>query len=167
MQYPYSDEVPVRGWSNRPGRNSVPVVAKLRDEDVLFRERIASVLRELRRTSGWTRAEAAEAIGVPDTTLGKWERAEHAPKGYDLGRLYRGYRKWGARWQWFMDPPEVIQINPVRAQLDALEARGAIAADEREARVAARRRAAAEKRAAARGIPPTDTPPGSPPKSRK
>jgi transcriptional regulator with XRE-family HTH domain len=137
-------------------------VAKLRDEDVLFRDRIAKVLRELRATSGWTRPEAAEAIGVPDTTLGKWERAEHAPKGYDLGRLYRGYRRWGAKWQWFLDPPAVVEVNPIRGHLDALEQRGAIASDERDARVAERRRAAAAKRAAGRGKSPRRSQPRSP-----
>ena len=134
---------------------------KLRDEDVLFRERIARVLRELRQTSGWTRPEAAEQIGVPEATLGKWERGEHAPKGYDLGRLYRGYRRWGARWQWFLNPPEVVEINPIRAKLDALEERGAIAADEREERVQARRRATVARRVAGRGKPPKGTRPRS------
>jgi transcriptional regulator with XRE-family HTH domain len=138
-------------WPDHQRRLSVGAVPKLRDEDVLFRERIARVLAELRRSSGWTRDEAAEAIGVPAATLGKWERGEHAPKGYDLGRLYRTYRTWGADWQWFLEPPEVIEINPIRAALNALEERGAIAADEREARVEARRRATAAKRAAARG----------------
>lgn len=123
---------------------------KLRDEDVLFRERIARVLRELRQASGWTRSEAAEAIDVPEATLGKWERGEHAPKGYDLGRLFRVYRPWGARWQWFLEPPAVVEINPIRARLDALAERGAIAAAEAEARVEARRHAAAAKRAGVR-----------------
>jgi transcriptional regulator with XRE-family HTH domain len=137
-------------------------VAKLRDEDVLFRDRIAKVLRELRTTSGWTREEAAEAIGVPPDTLGKWERGQHAPKGYDLGRLYRGYVRWGADWKWFLNPPEVLEVNPIRARLDELERRGAIAADEREARVAARRHASAAKRAASRGKQPGRTKPRSP-----
>jgi hypothetical protein len=35
-------------------------VPKLRDEDVVFRERLAQVLRDLRAVSGWTREEAAE-----------------------------------------------------------------------------------------------------------
>lgn len=134
----------------------------MRDEDKLFKARIARVLVELRRSSGWTREEAAEEIGVPVATLGKWERAEHAPKGYDLGRLYRAYRRWGARWQWFLEPPNVpVEINPIRSRLDALAARGAIAADEREKRVEARRRATAAKRAASRGRPPKRKPPRS------
>jgi len=141
-------------------------VAKPRDEDVLFRERIARVLRELRATSGWTRAEAAEAIDVPEATLGKWERGEHAPKGYDLGRLFRAYRRWGARWQWFLDPPEVVEINPIRERLAALEERGAIAADEREARVQARRRAVVAKRGGGPGRPPTTGGPRPTPRSR-
>jgi hypothetical protein len=75
----------------------------------------------------------------------------HAPKGYDLGRLYFGYERWGADWRWFLSPPEVVpEVNPVRTRLDELERAGAIAADEREARVRARRQLAVERRAASR-----------------
>lgn len=137
-------------------------VPKLTKEDVLFKDRIAKVLLNLRETSGETREQAAERIGVPPDTLGKWERAQYAPKGYNLGRLYRGYVEWGAKWEWFFDPPEVVVIDPVRSHLDALEASGAIAAHEREAKAAARRRPAAAKQGAARGTSSKRTPPRSP-----
>lgn len=148
-------------WSPFPTRPSVPSVPKPPGEDALYRDRIARVLRELRQSSGWTRSEAAEAIDVPEATLGKWERAEHAPKGYDLGRLFRAYQRWGAQIEWFLEPPEVVEVNPIRARLDELEQHGAIAADEREARVRARRQSAVAKRVAGRGTPPTGRGPRS------
>jgi transcriptional regulator with XRE-family HTH domain len=126
-------------------------VPKIRDEDKVFAERLGNVLSALRDTTGETRPEAAERLGVSETSLGRWERGEFAPKGYDLGRLYRGYLEWGADWQWFFDPPEVVTLNPVRSRLDALAQSGAIRADEAEKRVEERRRAAAAKRAAAHG----------------
>lgn len=149
-------------WSHSPAPPTVPDVPKIRDEDRRFAERLGGVLRDLRSRSGWTREEAAEKIGVNAGTLGRWERAEYSPKGYDLGRLYRGYVTWGAQWEWFFDPPERVEINPVRARLDELERAGAIAADEREARVANRRQQAVAKRAAARDKSSTRSQPRSP-----
>lgn len=121
----------------------------------MFARRMGKVLLSLRGVAGWTREEAAEAMDLSSGTLGRWERGEYPPKGYDLGRLYRGYQPWGAQWEWFFDPPEVVSVDPVKARLDELELAGAIAVEEREARVAERRRRAAEKRAAARRNRPT------------
>lgn len=126
-------------------------VPRRRDEDVLFAERLSYVLRALRAASGMSQEEAAEAIGVSLAKLSRWEQAVNAPKGYDLGRVYAGYERWGADWHWFFDPPEVIPaVDPVKAYLDGLARSGAIAADEAEARVRARHLRAVEKRAAAR-----------------
>lgn len=137
-------------WSNSLVAATIPPVPKVREEDRQFALRLGRVLRELRARSGETRDQAAERMDFNAGTLGRWERGDFPPKGYDLGRLYRGYTRWGAQWEWFFDPPEVVEVNPVRARLDELERDGTIAADEREARVEARRRAAAAKRAAAR-----------------
>lgn len=108
------------------------------------------MLRELRRVTGWTQEQAAEAIGVPISKIGRWERADFAPKGYDLGRLYRAYAPHGADWKWFFDPPEIVVVNPVRAHLDAL-ARGAtsLALEDLE-REQGEHRAAATRRASRR-----------------
>lgn len=149
-------------WPSSPAPASVGLVPKLSDEDYQFKQRISEVLKALRASSGWTREEAAEAIGVNAGTLGRWERGEYAPKGYDLGRLYRGYVAWGAQWEWFFDPPAVVRISPVRDQLDALAAAGAIAGDEREARVQARRQQAVARRRASLDKRPTGTRRGSP-----
>lgn len=139
------------GWSIATASPYGAAVPSDAAEYDLFRTRIANVLRMLRAISGWTREEAAEALDVTAVSLGRWERGDNPPKGYDLGRLYEGYRRWGAQWEWFLRPPEIVpEVNPVRAHLDELERAGAIAADEREARVAARRRQAAQKRAASR-----------------
>ena len=149
-------------WPYSPAVPTVADMPRIREEDKLFAERLGSVLRSLRRNSAWTREEAAEQIGVSPTSLGRWERGEFAPKGYDLGRLYRGYVRWGAQREWFLDPPEVITIDPVKARLDELEQAGATAADEREERVAARRRRIAERRAAERDTRPAGTRPRLP-----
>jgi transcriptional regulator with XRE-family HTH domain len=92
-------------------------VPKISTEDRQFASRLGSVLRELRAAAGWTQEEAAEKIKVPLSTLGRWERGTHAPKGYDLGRLYRAYKRVGAEWEWFFDPPAIVVVNPVRDRL--------------------------------------------------
>lgn len=140
----------------------MPGMAKLRDEDRVYAERLGNVLMQLRAATGETRQEVADRIGVPIDTLGKWERGDNAPKGYDLGRLFRGYEEWGALWQWFFEPPQAVNVDPVRTRLDALAQSGAIASDEAAARVAARRRRAVEKRAASRDRSPKRKPPRSP-----
>lgn len=163
MSYQHANIVPLRLWPARDGRHTVEGVAKLRDEDYLFRERLGHVLVAMRERLGWTREDAADELGIPLSTLGKWERGDNAPKGYDLGRLYRGYEKHGvAKWEWFLEPPEVVRVDPVQSHLDSLERAGAISADEREARVQARRQQAVEKRRASRDTPGKRTRPRSP-----
>lgn len=132
---------------------TVRFVPKNSEEDTRFKVRMAAVLKELRETAVWTQEQAAEAIGVPASKVGRWERAEFAPKGYDLGRAYRAYEPYGADWKWFFDPPEVVRVNPVRDRLDELAQTGAIAADAHERRVARRNQRAAAARHAARGRP--------------
>lgn len=140
-------------WQYELGLPTLVPVPRLREEDRQFAQRLGAVLFALRESAGWTRPEAAEELGFSDTSLGRWERGEHAPKGYDLGRLFRGYERWGAQWEWFFEPPEIVTVDPVRSKLDELERLGAIAAGEREARVAARRRRTGARRGAARGKP--------------
>lgn len=156
-----SESVPPVVWSYRTAVPTFGDVPKLRDEDHQFAQRLGAVLRALRDRSGWTRPEAAEHMGLSDTTLGRWERGENSPKGYDLGRLFRGYQPYGAQSEWFFEPPEIVRIDPVQAKLDELERTGAIAGDLREARVAARRRQAAARRAASRGKQSRGTQPRS------
>jgi transcriptional regulator with XRE-family HTH domain len=88
--------------------------------------RLANVLRELRSVAGWTQEQAAEEIGTSVSSLSRWETGKFAPKGYDLGRVYRAYERFGAQREWFFDPPEVVVRNPIRDQLAEL-ARGAAA----------------------------------------
>lgn len=141
---------PVLVWSDVPVRPTFPDVPRIREEDRQFAERLAGVLRELRAAAGWTQEKAAEQIGVPISKVGRWERADFAPKGYDLGRLYRAYVAYGADWRWFFDPAEIVVVNPVRAHLDEL-ARGATAlALEDLDREQATHRAAATRRVARR-----------------
>jgi transcriptional regulator with XRE-family HTH domain len=146
--------VPLVVWQYELGLPTLAGVPKLREEDRQFAQRLGSVLVALRERAGETRPQAAERLQVSDTSLGRWERGEHAPKGYDLGRLFRGYEQWGAQWEWFFEPPAIVTVDPVRSKLDELERAGAIAADEREARVAARRRRTGASRAGGRGTPP-------------
>lgn len=133
-------------WNDVRAPHSVRPVPKVRDEDREFALRLGNVLRELRMVSGWSQEKAAEKVGVPVGTLGRWERGDHAPKGYDLGRLYRMYEPHGARWEWFLDPPEVVIQNPVRDRLAEL-ARGAtaLALEDLEAEGAKRRAASAQR----------------------
>lgn len=133
---------------------SVPGVARISAEDKQFALRLGAVLRELRAQTGWTQDQAAERGGLVTGTLGRWERGEHAPKGYDVGRLFRLYEPFGAQADWFFDPPEVLVTNPVRDRLSEI-ARGAASLareDLEEAR--AKRQAAEDKRAARRGKRP-------------
>lgn len=154
--------IPETLWPTRLGSPSLADMPKPRNEDRAFALRLGPVLVKLRERAGWTREEASGELGIPVTTLGKWERGEHAPKAYDLGRLFAGYQGWGADPLWFLDPPGEVRVDPVRDRLDELEAAGAIAADEREARVAKRRQQNAAKRVAARRRPTTGTPLRSP-----
>src|SRR5205085_8116397 len=108
-------------WQYELGLPTLGLVPKLREEDHQFAERLGAVLVALREAAGWTRPEAAEELGVSETSLGRWERGEHAPKGYDLGRMFRGYEKWGAQWEWFFDPPAIVTLDPVRSKLRELE----------------------------------------------
>lgn len=140
-------------WSAASSARTIASVPKIRAEDKLFAKRLGNVLRELRERAGWTQEEAAEELGVVLGTLGRWERGDYAPKGYDMGRLFRGYQRFGAQWEWFFDPPEVVVVNPVRARLDELERAGTIAAEKREGRVAARRRKAGGLRVVGPGKP--------------
>jgi transcriptional regulator with XRE-family HTH domain len=148
-------------WPRVPASSNVAAVPKVRAEDRIFAQRLGGVLRELRRVSGWTQEQAAEKLGLVPGTLGRWERGDFAPKGYDLGRLYRGYRRFGAQPDWFFDPPEIVLVNPIRAVLDELQESGAIAADEREERAAGQRQRGVARRAGGRGTPPTGTGPRS------
>lgn len=137
-------------WSGVVARPSVPGVPTVREEDRLFAERLANVLRELRATASWTQEEAAERIGTSVSSLSRWERGQYAPKGYDLGRLYRAYEPYGAMPEWFFDPPEVIITNPVRDRLSEIAREAAaLQREDREAEAAARQ-AAARKLAAKR-----------------
>lgn len=129
-----------------PASTGRAIVAAMKDEEEIYAERLGNVLRRLRASAGWTRPEAAQALGVSETTLGNWERGANAPKGYDLGRLFHGYEPYGARVEWFIDPPAVVVSDPVKDALDALAASASIAADTAEARVQARRRRAAVRR---------------------
>lgn len=158
---PQNDYMPIPLWSTRRGGRSVTPMPKARDEDRQFAERLGPVLIRLRERAGWTREEASFELAIPVSTLGKWERGENAPKAYDLGRLFLGYERWGADPLWFLNPPAVITFDPIKDRLDALEASGAISADEREARVQERRRRNDAKRAAGRGTRPRDIPPQS------
>jgi transcriptional regulator with XRE-family HTH domain len=108
-------------WSAEPRPPSVADMPKIRDEDRQFAIRLGHVIRELRFASTWTQEQAAEKLGFNLGTLGRWERGEYAPKGYDLGRLYRGYEPFGAKWEWFFDPPEVVVLNTVRDSLNGLQ----------------------------------------------
>lgn len=138
-------------WSDVQARRSVVGVPKIRAEDRQFALRLGNVLFQLRTATGETQEVAAERMGLNAGTYGRWERGDYAPKGYDLGRLYRGYLAAGAEWQWFFDPPETVTIDPVRARLDELSSTATSAADAAEARAAERRRQAASRRADARG----------------
>lgn len=135
-------------WSGVLAPPSVSAVPTVRNEDRLFALRLANVLRELRRAAGWTQEQAAERIGTSVSSLSRWETGKFSPKGYDLGRAFRAYEPYGARQEWFFDPPEVVVRNPIRDQLDEL-ARGATAlaradlgAEVEQARAAATRRVA-------------------------
>lgn len=130
---------------------SVPGVAKIREVDRVFAEGIGNVLRQLRAIAGMTQAEAAEHLGVEVGSLGRWERADFAPKGPDLARLYLGYEEFGAQIEWFLFPPEVVVTDPVRDRLDELARSGAIAAANAEGRARARRRRGGAKRDGERG----------------
>jgi transcriptional regulator with XRE-family HTH domain len=130
-------------------------VPPVKPEDRQFAARLANVLRELRHQAGWTQEEAAEAIGVPIGKLGRWERAEHPPKGYDLGRAYRAYKAIGAQWEWFFDPPEVVVLNPVRDHLAGLAHDAAALGHEDVEREQAAPRAAARKRGGPRRTRPS------------
>lgn len=115
-------------WPAHGASGSVAAVPKIRAEDRQFALRLGNVLQQLRATAGWTQAKAAEELRLNEGTLGRWERGDYAPKGYDLGRLFRGYQRFGAQWEWFFDPPEVVEINPVKAKLDELAELGTIEA---------------------------------------
>ena len=108
------------------------------------------MLVNLRTEAGWTRERAEEQLGIPASTLGKWERSQHPPKAADLSRLFLGYVAAGvpADPAWFLNPPAVVKLDPVRARLDELRAVASEAA-EREAAVQARQ--AAGGRSARRG----------------
>lgn len=133
-------------WSGVVAAPSVPDVPTA-EEDRLFAERLANVLRELRRVAGWNQEKAAEKIGTSLSSLSRWERGKSAPKGYDLGRVYRAYERFGADWREFLDPPEVVVKNPVRDRLSELA---------REATRLAREDSKAEQ---APGQPTDDEPP--------
>lgn len=149
-------------WTQPLAADSVPAVPKIRAEDREFALRLGGVLRELRAKTGWTQEQAAERANLPTAKLGRWERGDYAPKGYDLGRLFRFYEEHGAKWEWFFDPPEIVVVNPVRTQLNGSGSAAENAADSAEARAVARRQRAAERRVVAPGTPRRRTPPGSP-----
>lgn len=122
------------------------IVVIMKEGDALYAERLGNVLRQLRAAAGWKRTEAARRLGVSESTLGNWERGANAPKGYDLSRLFNGYAPYGARVEWFIDPPEVVTRNPVKEALDALAASASNEADRHEERAQARRQQAAVRR---------------------
>ena len=44
-------------------------------------------LRELRKQRGWTQAELAEALGVTDLTVRRWELGQTTPSVYHVKKL--------------------------------------------------------------------------------
>jgi transcriptional regulator with XRE-family HTH domain len=44
-------------------------------------------LRELRKQRGWTQAEVAEALGVTDLTVRRWELGQTIPSAYHMKKL--------------------------------------------------------------------------------
>lgn len=139
---------------------SVPPVPKIREEDRQFALRLGGVLRELRAKAGLTQEEAAEDMNVPTARLGRWERGDFAPKGYDLGRLFRFYERFGAEWKWFFDPPEIVVVNPIREILNGTQEAAETAADRASVRAVERRQKAAERRVVSPGTPRRRTPHG-------
>lgn len=143
---------PERRWRTvQAGPSVANVPTRQQDQD--FARRLGPMLVNLRAAAGWTREEAEEALGIPASTLGKWERGQHPPKAYDLSVLYLGYTKAGvpADPKWFLDPPSVVRVDPVRERLDELRAQAAAAAADAAAEP---RRPSADGRAARRGTRP-------------
>jgi len=151
---------PDRRWYAQPAVDSV-VDVSTRVQDGEFARRLGPMLVNLRTEAGWSREMAEEKLGIPASTLGKWERGQHPPKSADLSLLYLGYVKAGvpADPTWFLDPPVVVRLDPVRALLDERRR----AAEEAAAYAAAEPpRRAAGGRAAPRDRSPGRRTPGSP-----
>ncbi len=125
---------PVQRWHAPVEVASVEGVST-RDQDNAFAGRLGPMLTNLRKAAGWTREQADEKLGIPASTLGKWERGEHPPKAADLSRLYLGYVKAGvpADPKWFLDPPNVVRMDPVKDRLDELRRAAQEAADDETA----------------------------------
>lgn len=98
---------------------SVTDVPKISDEDKLYAKRLGPVLRTLREGASKTQAMVEEDLSLAEGTLGRWERGDHAPKGYNFGRLFRYYEPWGAELNDFLDPPAIMVVNPLRDRLAA------------------------------------------------
>lgn len=121
---------PVQRWHAPRAADSVEnVLSRQADKD--FASRIGPMLTNLRQEAGWSREKAEEKLGIPYSTLGKWERGQHPPKSADLSRLYLGYRAAGvpADPEWFLDPPKVVTFDPVKMRLRELRAAASEAAE--------------------------------------
>lgn len=121
---------PDRLWHTEQPAPTVGDVST-RQQDTDFAHRLGPMLLNLRREVGWTREDAEEELGIPASTLGKWERGQHPPKAADLSRLFLGYIAAGvpADPRWFLDPPAVVTVDPVRSRLVELRAAAEAAVD--------------------------------------
>jgi transcriptional regulator with XRE-family HTH domain len=66
-------------------------------------------LRELRKQRGWTQAEVAQALGVIDLTVRRWEQGQATPSAYHVKKLCDLFGK----------SPEELGLLQQRQPLDA------------------------------------------------
>jgi transcriptional regulator with XRE-family HTH domain len=80
-------------------------------------------LRELRKHHGWTQAEVAEALGVIDLTVRRWEQGQAMPSAYHVKKLCDLFGK----------SPEELGLLQLRKHLDACGKLPAVSSSRSEA----------------------------------
>lgn len=86
-----------------PGRSRATVMA-MADDEGTYRARLGAVITELRLARGYRRqVDFAEALGVHESTVQRWEAAKTMPSSWDVRNLSRVL---GVGASILLDPPD-------------------------------------------------------------
>jgi transcriptional regulator with XRE-family HTH domain len=127
-------------WSVRKAAITVLFVPGTDRDRLAYKKRLGRSIEQLRRRLGFTQESFAEALGVDNNTVGRWESGKTEPRAYDLARVLGRLRKETENEipaEWLIDPTD--SITETEARLATLQRRAETAESKRWGARGARR----------------------------